>query len=105
MSDTTFNYTFIKTSERGFEWRVKVNNYEFNYFTGFGHINPPQYLDVLNCLYSDMQLGQETFQDFCDNCGYDTDSRKSLKMYLECQKTANKLRGFEFPQEIIYGDY
>ena len=173
MSDT-FNYTFMGTSKRGFEWRVKVNDYEFDYFMGFGHISKspkvknkwvrdivesknsskkylitatgdeninadilnvlssynttryktasdnafsriigndryyiktPKYLDVLNCLYHDMQLGQETFQDFCDNCGYDTDSRNALKMYLRCQDTANKLRGFIFPQEIIDGDY
>lgn len=69
------------------------------------YINEPQELDVLDCLYSDMQCGNEIFEDFCDNLGYDTDSRSALETYLACQSTSHKLRGFEFPQVILDGEY
>jgi hypothetical protein len=69
------------------------------------YINEPEEMDVLYCLYSDAQMGNETFEDFCGNCGYDTDSRQALETYLACQSTGHKLRGFEFPQVILDGEY
>lgn len=65
----------------------------------------PTQLDVEHALYSDMQLGLEIFADFCSNLGYDTDSRKALASYLECQDTAVKMRNYNFQPEIINGEY
>lgn len=47
---------------------------------------------VLYSLILDADDGSETFDDFCTSCGYDTDSRKALEIYHECQKTLIKLR-------------
>ena len=33
-----------------------------------------------------------TFEDFCWELGYDTDSRKALETYLSCQENGSKLR-------------
>ena len=47
---------------------------------------------VLYCLLSDMSCANDTFVEWCDNMGYDTDSRKALQTYLACQENGAKLR-------------
>lgn len=47
---------------------------------------------VLYCLLYDATACDMSFDDWCDNYGYDTDSRKALETYLACQSTGNKLR-------------
>lgn len=60
----------------------------------------PTQASVLYCLLSDAQCGDDTFDDFCSNLGYDTDSRKALETYLACQETNTKLNKF-FSRETI----
>lgn len=48
--------------------------------------------NVLNCLFSDASAALDTFEGWCSDIGYDTDSRKALDMYLACQKTSTDLR-------------
>ena len=47
---------------------------------------------VLSALGSDALGSEQTFDDWADEYGYDSDSRKALAMYLTCQDTATKLR-------------
>lgn len=47
--------------------------------------------DVLYCLVSDADAAEMTFRDWCDNFGYDTDSRKAFDTYHACQETHDKL--------------
>lgn len=49
--------------------------------------------DVLACLSGDINT-PETFAEFCDEYGYDTDSRKTLAMWEGCHELAVKLRRF-----------
>lgn len=54
-------------------------------------------LDIDNVLYSlilDAQFSNETFDDFCDNLGYDNDSIKANETYRACQKNSKKVRTF-----------
>jgi hypothetical protein len=53
---------------------------------------PPTSADIAYSLMSDAQFGSETFEDFCANCGYDTDSRKAFDTYLACQGALNGMR-------------
>ena len=46
---------------------------------------------TFRCFIEDGFNGSETFEDFCSNYGYDTDSIKSNKIYKLCQKSLNKL--------------
>lgn len=55
-------------------------------------IKIPKARDVLYSLASDASLARESFEDFCLDLGYDTDSRKVLELYLECQESGHKLR-------------
>ena len=96
------------------------NKQEFEYHTGLGHrqcVKPRPFVwgnysamqrktwikenelpvspfagAVLYCLLSDMSCANDTFDDWCGNMGYDTDSRKALQTYLSCQENGTKLR-------------
>ena len=46
--------------------------------------------ELIYCILSD--YADETFDDWCSNFGYDTDSRKALETYLECQNNWVRLR-------------
>jgi hypothetical protein len=52
----------------------------------------PHAADVIYSLALDGQFANGTFEDFCDNLGYDTDSRKALEGYLQCQKDGERFR-------------
>lgn len=96
------------------------NKQEFEYYTGLGHrqcvapcpvgwdnyssgqrkywVNEnerpvlPFAGAVLYCLLSDMLCVNDTFEEWCGNLGYDTDSREALQLYLSCQESGTKLR-------------
>lgn len=47
---------------------------------------------VCHSLILDGQCGEDTFADFCANCGYDEDSRSALATYEACQKSGAAFR-------------
>jgi len=55
-------------------------------------VHLPQLDDILQCLFSDADAGSQSFNDFCDNFGYDNDSLKALDTYRACMESASKLR-------------
>jgi hypothetical protein len=74
-----------------------TNGQSFEYSTGLGHRNKnkavkPKLADVLYSLTFDAYASQTSFDDWCSEFGYDTDSRKALDMYLQCQESDAKLR-------------
>ena len=52
----------------------------------------PKHGDVLSSLLMDAQCGSDTFEDFCANLGYDSDSRKAESIYRECQSCLGAMR-------------
>lgn len=52
---------------------------------------PPTATDVLASLCLDGQAIGQSFEDWCDDCGYNTDSRKALDIYMLCQTNAERL--------------
>ena len=78
------------------EWRVSIHRDTITvgmpYWTGCGIRGIPTVEDILSCIVSDASLGDAGFEEFCDNLGMDTDSRKALASYLECQEQGAKLR-------------
>ena len=68
----------------------------------------PILADILHSLQSDASLASESFDDFCGELGYDTDSRKALETYLACQKSGTDLRSLGLNlQELgeLFQDY
>ena len=62
------------------------------YFSqGYGVEGEPTLESVLSCLISDSYCGR-SFQDFCDNLGYDNDSRKAEKTFKATLKQTSKLK-------------
>lgn len=48
--------------------------------------------NILECLFSDAQSGYDLFESWCEDMGLDSDSRKALDTYLQCQRTSRELR-------------
>jgi hypothetical protein len=63
----------------------------FDYFTGPAITDDPELDDVMSCLASDANAGQQSFRDFCDDFGYDEDSRSAYRTWQACQLTHSKL--------------
>lgn len=60
---------------------------------GRGHHGAEPELDsVLNCLASDASVDGMTFADFCDEYGYDEDSRKDFRTFRQCVRQTDKLK-------------
>jgi hypothetical protein len=68
---------------------------------------PPQVTEVLDNLASDAQGVEDvrSFEEWADNYGYDTDSRKAEEVYKVCLRQAKELQDFlgrEAYNELLY---
>lgn len=114
------------------------NTHNFEYYTGIGHrkypkgfivdntLNPrciayeqqnknkkpvtPDICGIIHSLNLDSQAINESFSNWCDNFGYDSDSLKSLNVYNSCCETAKKYysvvdRATREQLEVILQDY
>lgn len=63
---------------------------------GPAHCEGPTAADVLYCLISDTTSvdNARSFEDWCAEFGYDTDSRKAEKIYKQCLAIGEKLHRF-----------
>jgi hypothetical protein len=59
----------------------------------------PTQASVLHCLFLDAQSGAESFDDFCDNFGYNNDSMQHFRIYQSCMETAKKIRNLFTSQQ------
>ena len=86
-------------------WRVLfgVGPRWFEYFTGLGHrkdgapVAPPS-AGVLYSLLADAEAENMTFEDWCDEFGYNSDSIKANNTYKVCLEIAEALKGFSRSQ-------
>lgn len=99
-----------------YQWYVTIYGVSFKYRTGLGHatkrkdffkkttkksiydstdevdIHVPKLKDILYAMAWDAKVSDGTFEDFCSELGYSTDSRQALKTYLKCQESGAKLK-------------
>jgi hypothetical protein len=77
------------------DWRVtltyKGRRYSFDFWQGTGIKTAPDAAGVLECLLSDAQSAGDSFEEFCSNMGYNTDSRKAEQIYKACERTHARL--------------
>jgi hypothetical protein len=74
------------------------------FFTGKGWDREPTWKDVLSSCINDYYSVENArdFEEFCEELGYDPDSRKAERIYNECDKMARKLiRLFNDDEEEI----
>lgn len=74
--------------------RYKRRRLTAPFFMGSAHTREPSAADVLSCLVSDTYAGEQSFEDFCSDMGYDLDSRKAESTWKACRSTAPRLRRF-----------
>lgn len=60
------------------------------FFMGPALTNEPTEEDVIPCLISDYYAADYAFEDFCNEFGYDTDSRNAEKIYKQIQQQNKK---------------
>ena len=62
---------------------------------GVGLTGEPSAYDVLYSVISDAQsIEYYTFEGWCNEYGYDTDSRKAERMYHDCERENEQLKKF-----------
>lgn len=54
---------------------------------------------VLSCISLEA-FAPETFEDFCSDFGYDSDSRKAMRTFKALRKMADKMQAFFTPEEL-----
>tara|TARA_R100000315_G_C5196170_1_gene114875 strand:+ start:366 stop:830 length:465 start_codon:yes stop_codon:yes gene_type:complete len=81
----------FKLNGNHLDTRYGFRQMTLHFSQGYGIIGEPTLESVLNCLISDSTCG-ETFQEFCDNFGYDNDSRKAEKTFNTILKQTSKLK-------------
>lgn len=62
------------------------------FHTGAGWDKDPTAADVLDCLLSDANSAEESFEDWCADLGYDSDSRTAERTYKTCQSIRVRLQ-------------
>lgn len=73
----------------------------------FDALAPVNVADVLESLFLDAMGSDQSFEDWCSDLGYDTDSRKALAVFHACRDTAAQLRnglGLEVFGELMEVD-
>ena len=87
------------------DWREKAHGYRVklgykgralttDFWMGPANTSEPDAYGVLDCLMSDMQAGDQSFDEFCSEFGYDTDSRTAEEIWKACRTMAPKVRRF-----------
>jgi hypothetical protein len=79
--DAPKNQSTVYKAEDWKHTRESVNKYA---------VTPTQ-ASVLYCLLMDMDSGDMTFSEFCQELGYQSDSIKDRDIYLACQETKEQM--------------
>jgi len=71
--------------------RYQGRQMTFPFYMGMGlNGREPGLDDVLHCLLSDWDAGEQSFEEFCSDMGYDEDSRRAEKVWQTCRKAAER---------------
>lgn len=100
-SDKTFHNQFkvtITNVETSKNTKFDFYGSHNDYTKGVKELKDIELLEAFECFISDAISAEEDFKNWCDNFGYDSDSRKAHKIYKECVKSLEKA------QKIISGD-
>lgn len=86
--------------------KYKGRKYSFDFWHGVAINSDPTAEGCLECLLSDAHGADNTFEDFCGEFGYDTDSRKAERIYKACIKVREnmeRLLGDDF-EAFLYAE-
>lgn len=61
-------------------------------------------IDAFRCFCDDAVCGSYSFEDFCSDLGYDTDSRKAEKTWKTCKRSFDKFLNLtNYSVDMLYG--
>lgn len=86
--------------------RYQGRQYTFDFWQGSAISGEPKAEGTLNCLLSDAQAGEQTFDEFCGEFGYDNDSRKAEQTWKACKKATagmKRLLGADY-ETFLYAE-
>ena len=95
-------------------WLVTIKrgeeSFSLQYSMGPAHKGTPDHHDILNCVLSDISYVDRDFEDFCNDLGYDPDSKTADKIYSACREQAAQMHDMFSSDEIeglqaLYQDY
>lgn len=69
---------------------------------GKTELSPKDLLYCFRCFIDDALAGVDTFEDFCGNLGFDTDSRKAERVHKACIKTLEKAEALGLATDDLY---
>lgn len=72
--------------------RFENRQYTFDYYMGLRISGEPTLDSVMESLLMDCNVDQYSFDEFCGEFGYDTDSRKAEASYKACLKLAKNVK-------------
>ena len=79
-------------------WRVtllrKRRKLTVDFFTGPAICREPDAEGVLDCLLSNVSAGEQSFEEFCSEFGYDEDIRSAYVIWEKCHAMAPRVRKF-----------
>lgn len=85
-------------------WRVTIKrggeSFTTHYSMGSALRGDPELQGVIYCLLTDAEYGGESFADWCDNMGADTDSRRAYANWQACKRTAASMGRLFRPSEL-----
>jgi len=94
-----FNFELVRAANKvGANWQetanyftVTLNGQTFDHYRGIKKGDP--FLDdVLYCLLRESDADGMTFEEWCSELDFNSDSIKDLKIYQECLENAQKLK-------------
>ena len=95
----TFHNPYMEDGHNMDHWSCVIRNAKRRmtviFSKGLGHKGaPPTLEDVLDCLISDASgiENNTSFEEWCRNYGYDTDSRKAERTYRVITRQARQLK-------------
>jgi len=84
------HYSYVIYVKFGDRFPAKIRG---NYSQGSGIKSKPTIEDILNSLSLDtMNIEEESFELWCGDFGYDSDSRKAYKIYQACLNESKQLK-------------
>lgn len=72
---------------------ANLNDYGLKSFLKLSRATLPTIEGLFYSLVMNSSAADQTFSDWCSDFGYETDSRKALQTYEDCQESAVKMRG------------
>jgi hypothetical protein len=73
-----------------------------NYMANKKELSESDLKEAFYCFVSDSVSGENSFEDFCSEFGYDSDSRTAEKIWRACGRSYGKLKSLLPPDVDIY---